>query len=340
MSLGENLQKLRKARGLSQEELAGKMLLSRQTISLWETDGTVPTIENLLRLKEIFSIPVDKILCAEEGTAAGFNTTSTDTVCAALAYTMGIKPPAYAARKNHELSHYVDKAFDGERADRVLVYNTDAVAEWLYEKHPECFGGTKSIFGLELHLSTVMPPVTPVCYATLYTGAQPAVHGIQAYERPVVRIETIFDSLIAAGKRPALITSGKCSLGRIFLEREMDYFNLESGGASAVIAKAAEVILEDKHDFIVVYNGNYDVAMHRYGPESARALAELRANDLAFSTLARLVESRWRHHNTLLGFVTDHGCHEIDGGCGSHGMYMPEDINIVHLYKGYPRKKT
>jgi hypothetical protein len=34
----------------------------------------------------------------------------------------------------------------------------------------------------------------------------------------------------------------------------------------------------------------------------------------------------------------DHGCHEIDGGHGSHGLDMPEDINIVHLYKGYPRE--
>jgi hypothetical protein len=34
----------------------------------------------------------------------------------------------------------------------------------------------------------------------------------------------------------------------------------------------------------------------------------------------------------------DHGCHEIDGGCGSHGLDMPEDLNIVHLYKGYRRE--
>ncbi len=31
----------------------------------------------------------------------------------------------------------------------------------------------------------------------------------------------------------------------------------------------------------------------------------------------------------------DHGCHEIDEGTGSHGLDMPEDINIVHFYKSY-----
>ena len=46
-----------------------------------------------------------------------------------------------------------------------------------------------------------------------------------------------------------------------------------------------------------------------------------------------------KHHNTLIGFAMDHGCHKIDGGCGSHGLDMPEDINIVHLYQGYPREK-
>ena len=38
-------------------------------------------------------------------------------------------------------------------------------------------------------------------------------------------------------------------------------------------------------------------------------------------------------HNRLIGFAMDHGCHEIDGGCGSHGLDMDEDLNIMHLYK-------
>ena len=29
----------------------------------------------------------------------------------------------------------------------------------------------------------------------------------------------------------------------------------------------------------------------------------------------------------------DHGCHEIEGGCGSHGLDMDDDLNIVHAYK-------
>ena len=35
----------------------------------------------------------------------------------------------------------------------------------------------------------------------------------------------------------------------------------------------------------------------------------------------------------------DHGCHEIDDRCGSRGLDMSEDLNIVHLYKCYARDK-
>ena len=79
--------------------------------------------------------------------------------------------------------------------------------------------------------------------------------------------------------------------------------------------------------------------MHKKGPESAEALAELRVNDHAFSVLSGLIKTHWTHHNTLVGYAMDHGCHEIDGGCGSHGLDMDEDINIVHLYKAYPAKE-
>lgn len=339
MTVGESIFKLRKSHGLSQEELATKMLVSRQTVSLWEKGETLPTIDNLMRLKEIFGVTVDKVLCCEEEKTAKINADSLDTVCGALAYAMGIAPPKLAAEKNRELVNYIDKVFDGQKADRILMYNPDAIAEWVYEKYPEYFAGVKAHTDKEIYLSSVMPSVTPVCFATMYTGVQPAVHGIQKYEKPVVAVESIFDALLAAGKKPALVTYRQCSLSRIFLERNMDYFHFEEGDIAEVNAKAAELIIRDEHDFIVVYNGNYDAAMHKNSPESARALGELRINDHMFASLSYQVQKHWRRHNALVGFAMDHGCHEIDGNCGSHGLDMPEDLNIVHLYKGYPGKE-
>ena len=91
------------------------------------------------------------------------------------------------------------------------------------------------------------------------------------------------------------------------------------------------------YDFIVIYNGNYDSVMHKCGPESPEALAELRLNSSIYSSICCHVEREWKDHNTLVGFAMDHGCHEIDGSCGSHGLDMEEDLNIVHRYKGYKK---
>ena len=54
--------------------------------------------------------------------------------------------------------------------------------------------------------------------------------------------------------------------------------------------------------------------------------------------LDALGQTHWKHHRTLMGFAMDHGSHDIDGNCGSHGLYMPEDINIVHMYKAYGKE--
>ena len=342
MSIGANILSLRKMKNMSQEELAEKMFVTRQTISLWETDQTVPTLDNLVKLKDIFGVTVDNILCMDELEITKENADSLDTICAALSYAIGVEPPSCAAAGNSELINYIDKSFGGEKADRVLMYNPDAIAQWMYQKYPDYMTNVISNTDKEIFLSAVMPSVTPVCFATMYTGTQPSVHGIQKYEKPVITIDTIFDRLIAAGKKVALITYGLASLGMIYCGRNMDYYHIDlrgpEGGVEAVNAKLMEVILRDEHDFIVVYNGNYDAAMHKNGPESPKSLAELRVNDHMFGVITHLVKNHWKHHNTLVGFAMDHGCHEIDGGHGSHGLDMPEDINIVHLYKGYPRE--
>lgn len=265
-----------------------------------------------------------------------YNEKSLDTLCGALCCAMGIEPPEKAAAANGELCRYVDSAFDGERADRVFMYNPDAVGQWIYEKYPGLMKEAIAHTQLVLPMRTVMPSVTPVCFGTMYTGAQPCVHGIMRYEKPVIRIDTIFDALLRQGKRPVILADSKCSMGKIFLEREMDYFVYET--EEEINAKAAELILEDKYDFYAVYNGNYDRLMHKVGPEGLCALSELRCNSETFGMFDELIKKHWKGHNTLVGFGMDHGCHEIDGDCGSHGLDMPEDLNISHLYVAHKRE--
>jgi len=266
------------------------------------------------------------------------NENSLDTLCAALAYAMGVDRPACSADPSEKLVEYVDRMFDGKKADRIFMYNPDAIGEWVYRKYPHLMREAIERTDIELPFCTVMPSVTPVCFGTMYTGAQPEVHGIRKYTKPVITIDTIFDALIRAGKKCVIIAQEiGCSLAKIFLERNMDYFIYET--IEEANAKVVQTIIEDEYDFIVVYNGNFDSRMHKTGPEHYHALSELKANSAAFGEFSVLIERYWKKHNTLVGFAMDHGCHEIDGGSGSHGLDMPEDLNIVHLYKAYPKSE-
>lgn len=60
--LSENLKNLRKAKGLSQEELAIKLNVVRQTISKWEKGLSVPDSEMLIKLSEALDTPVNALL--------------------------------------------------------------------------------------------------------------------------------------------------------------------------------------------------------------------------------------------------------------------------------------
>lgn len=59
MTIGEKIITFRKNASLSQDNLAEKLYVSRQTISQWENDQTTPTLENLIRLCEIFNITMN-----------------------------------------------------------------------------------------------------------------------------------------------------------------------------------------------------------------------------------------------------------------------------------------
>lgn len=61
----ENLKALRKDRGLSQEDLAARLHVVRQTISKWEKGLSVPDAEMLLRLAEVLDTTVSRLLGAE-----------------------------------------------------------------------------------------------------------------------------------------------------------------------------------------------------------------------------------------------------------------------------------
>lgn len=69
----ENLKKLRKQKGMSQEVLAQQMNVVRQTISKWEKGYSVPDAQMLIQLAELFEVPVSDLLGAEVKTETNQN---------------------------------------------------------------------------------------------------------------------------------------------------------------------------------------------------------------------------------------------------------------------------
>lgn len=66
MSLGENINRLRTERNMSQGDLADALEVSRQSISKWETDGSVPELDKLTKLAELFGVSLDELVKGEK----------------------------------------------------------------------------------------------------------------------------------------------------------------------------------------------------------------------------------------------------------------------------------
>lgn len=62
MSLGQNIYRLRTSREMSQLSLAEALGVSRQSISKWETDASVPELDKLVKLSELFGISIDELV--------------------------------------------------------------------------------------------------------------------------------------------------------------------------------------------------------------------------------------------------------------------------------------
>ena len=65
MEFNNKLYELRKQKGLSQEELANRLNVSRQTISKWEIGDSAPDLEKLVAISDLFGISLDELVHGE-----------------------------------------------------------------------------------------------------------------------------------------------------------------------------------------------------------------------------------------------------------------------------------
>ena len=67
MEFNNKLYQLRKQKGLSQEELANRLNVSRQTISKWEIGDSTPDMEKLIAISDLFEISLDELILDKQG---------------------------------------------------------------------------------------------------------------------------------------------------------------------------------------------------------------------------------------------------------------------------------
>lgn len=66
MRIGDQLQKQRKLHDMSQNELADKLNISRQSISKWENGATLPSFSNVLAISDLFGVSLDELIRGDE----------------------------------------------------------------------------------------------------------------------------------------------------------------------------------------------------------------------------------------------------------------------------------
>ncbi|MFN8670487.1 MAG: hypothetical protein U0457_00195 [Candidatus Sericytochromatia bacterium] len=250
----------------------------------------------------------------------------TSTIC----QLMEIKKPKQASTKVFEKVIKQAKKLNIEKIEKVLVFAPDAVGEFLQKDYSNYFDEVKKYAPISLKIASVFKPVTPVCFASMFTGALPTVHGIKKYEKPVIKIDTIFDSLIEENKKTTIVSVKNSSIDLIFRNRNLDYYSEKYD--KEVIEKTIELLKKDKYDFILAYNQEYDDSIHDTYPLSEKSLIALKNQNSNFVKLAKAFNELYFNYNRAIIYTPDHGCHINENGFGDHGENIKEDMNIIHFW--------
>lgn len=100
MEFREKLHLLRQDMSLSQEQLANKLEISRQSVTKWENGQSFPDIQNLIRLSDIFKVSVDRLVREDDSCMAGLLSSEDYPRRDVRSFLVRAKKRTYAAGKN------------------------------------------------------------------------------------------------------------------------------------------------------------------------------------------------------------------------------------------------
>jgi hypothetical protein len=240
-----------------------------------------------------------------------------------LCHLLGIELPKLSTE-----TRYLEAAKG--QATRALLYCPDAFGFHALRQRPDLHARLQDSSTDEIELLSVFPPKTPVCFASLFTGARPDQHGITSYEKPVLTCPTLFDALVRAEKKTAIVAVKDSSIDKIFRNRAIDYFSVDYD--PLVTAKALDLLREGHHDVIVVYHQEYDDLLHETEPFSALALKALEHHVDTWELLTEEAKRAWKK-DYIVSFTPDHGGHlDPATGHGDHGDDRADDMQLRHFF--------
>ncbi len=217
--------------------------------------------------------------------------------------------------------------------EKCLIIAQDAIGAHLWKSHESDLNKILPLVPLRVPLQASFPPVTPVCFASIFTGAPPEVHGIQSFIKPILECDTLFDALARANKKVAIVAVVESCIDLIFRNRNITYFSEEDD--ESVKTKTLEVLRSDKYDVIIAYQADYDDNLHKTEPFSDLCIQSLRQHITDLKEMAKAANQQWNEKKHVIAFTPDHGAHENDSGKGDHGLNIPEDMDIFHCYGIY-----
>ncbi len=230
-----------------------------------------------------------------------------------------------------------DKLMNGiGKTEKVLLFCADAMGEHQRKNFPGIFERIEKVSSFRFLSTSVMPSVTPVCYGTIFSGAAPCVHGIEKYEKVVLKVDTLFDAFARAGKNVAICAYNNCSIDVIFRQRNVDYYSFRTDEGS--FRCAMDLMERSDYDLIVCYMNDYDHTMHATGPFSKEAEEEANKAADRYTAFTQQADKCWEKYNRAVVFVPDHGGHLVNESNGAHGTDTPEDMLVNHFYRIKPGK--
>ena len=173
---------------------------------------------------------------------------------------------------------------------------------------------------------TTYPPITTVSTASLLTGTEPPIHGVEVRGIRITETQTLFDVAAQAGLETAAV-EGEALAFNLRNTDQVLSGDRDGNGSSDdnVLLNSLAVLENGMPDLFLVHFHGIDDQGHNVGPGAQEEIEKIREVDAAVGEiLSRLPEG------TMVVIFADHGMHLVDeeGRMGNHGHLIPWDMLI------------